>query len=161
MNRKRQKQVKGILSFYVSFFLISNPFIIGLFLNNILTGSEYQFNKILSPPGKLKGILLKKQEMYVIITKQSAGVMELVDVLDSKSSVFGRAGSSPATGTITSPEIIMISGLFCFCYLLFVLLVHIIVLLLPRGLDSFLNCDIIRIKHPTFGYRYPVKKVFC
>ena len=52
--------------------------------------------------------------MYVIITKQSAGVMELVDVLDSKSSVFGRAGSSPATGTITSPEIIMISGLFCY-----------------------------------------------
>ena len=59
--------------------------------------------------------MLKKQEMYVIITKQSAGVMELVDVLDSKSSVFGRAGSSPATGTINSPEIVMISGLFAFC----------------------------------------------
>lgn len=95
--------------------------------------------------------------MYVIITKQSAGVMELVDVLDSKSSVFGRAGSSPATGTISSPEIVVISGLF----LRLVLLVRIIVLLRSTGLDSFLNCDIIRIKHPTSGYRYPVKKVFC
>ena len=64
--------------------------------------------------------MLKKQEMYVIITKQSAGVMELVDVLDSKSSVFGRAGSSPATGTITSPEIIMISGLFCYLFYLYI-----------------------------------------
>jgi hypothetical protein len=30
-----------------------------------------------------------------------AGVMELADVLDSKSSAFGRAGSTPATGTKT------------------------------------------------------------
>lgn len=32
-----------------------------------------------------------------------AGVMELADVLDSKSSAFGRAGSTPATGT-KNPE---------------------------------------------------------
>lgn len=38
--------------------------------------------------------------MCVIISKQYAGVMELVDVLDSKSSAARRAGSSPATGTI-------------------------------------------------------------
>lgn len=30
---------------------------------------------------------------------EHAGVMELVDVLDSKSSAARRAGSSPATGT--------------------------------------------------------------
>lgn len=33
-------------------------------------------------------------------TAEFAGVMELVDVLDSKSSAARRAGSSPATGTI-------------------------------------------------------------
>ena len=32
-------------------------------------------------------------------TTEYAGVMELVDVLDSKSSAARRAGSSPATGT--------------------------------------------------------------
>ena len=37
-------------------------------------------------------------------TTAFAGVMELVDVLDSKSSAARRAGSSPATGTITSEE---------------------------------------------------------
>ena len=30
--------------------------------------------------------------------------MELADVLDSKSSAFGRAGSTPATGTITKNQ---------------------------------------------------------
>lgn len=35
-------------------------------------------------------------------TTAFAGVMELVDVLDSKSSAARRAGSSPATGTITT-----------------------------------------------------------
>ena len=34
-----------------------------------------------------------------IIPNAPAGVMELVDVLDSKSSAARRAGSSPATGT--------------------------------------------------------------
>ena len=38
-----------------------------------------------------------------IIPNAPAGVMELVDVLDSKSSAARRAGSSPATGT-TSPQ---------------------------------------------------------
>lgn len=37
-------------------------------------------------------------------TAEFAGVMELVDVLDSKSSAARRAGSSPATGTTTSEE---------------------------------------------------------
>ena len=35
-------------------------------------------------------------------TTEYAGVMELVDVLDSKSSAARRAGSSPATGTRTN-----------------------------------------------------------
>lgn len=30
--------------------------------------------------------------------------MELADVLDSKSSAFGRAGSTPATGTTTNNQ---------------------------------------------------------
>jgi hypothetical protein len=37
-------------------------------------------------------------------TAEFAGVMELVDVLDSKSSAARRAGSSPATGTTASEE---------------------------------------------------------
>ena len=41
-------------------------------------------------------------ELILFLTFGSifAGVMELADVLDSKSSVFGRAGSTPAIGTI-------------------------------------------------------------
>ena len=37
-------------------------------------------------------------------TTEYAGVMELVDVLDSKSSAARRAGSSPATGTTASGQ---------------------------------------------------------
>ena len=37
-------------------------------------------------------------------TTAFAGVMELVDVLDSKSSAARRAGSSPATGTTVSEQ---------------------------------------------------------
>ena len=37
-------------------------------------------------------------------TAEFAGVMELVDVLDSKSSAARRAGSSPATGTTASEQ---------------------------------------------------------
>ncbi len=39
---------------------------------------------------------------------------ELVDALDSKSSDFGRAGSIPAQGTLTSPAVLL--GIFYFMY---------------------------------------------
>ena len=99
---------------------------------------------------------MKKREMYVIITRQSAGVMELVDVLDSKSSVFGRAGSSPATGTTRSPETQTVSGLFS-CPVLFV---PDFVLVSPTGLDSFLFCDIIQTVKSSSDYMYRVNQVF-
>ena len=99
---------------------------------------------------------MKKREMYVIITRQSAGVMELVDVLDSKSSVFGRAGSSPATGTTRSPETSTVSGLLS-CPVLFVLN---FVLISPTGLDSFLFCDIIQTANSSSVYMYRVNQVF-
>ena len=82
--------------------------------------------------------------------------MELVDVLDSKSSVFGRAGSSPATGTIRSPETSTVSGLFS-CPVLFVLN---FVLISPTGLDSFLFCDIIQTANSSSVYMYRVNQVF-
>lgn len=48
---------------------------------------------------KINIIMLENKGMIGYNSKHHAGVMELVDVLDSKSSAFGRAGSSPATGT--------------------------------------------------------------
>lgn len=43
-----------------------------------------------------------------------AGVMELVDVPDSKSGAARRAGSSPAPGTIKTKQAAVHQGLFCF-----------------------------------------------
>ena len=40
----------------------------------------------------------------ILLALKYAGVMELADVLDSKSSAFGRAGSTPATGTTTNNQ---------------------------------------------------------
>lgn len=41
-------------------------------------------------------------------------VAELVDALDSKSSVFGRVGSIPTQGTIKDPDNHKLSGSCCF-----------------------------------------------
>lgn len=65
------------------------------------------------PSGRRSGCGLCRHARFVLEictrllynqTAEFAGVMELVDVLDSKSSAARRAGSSPATGTTTSEE---------------------------------------------------------
>ena len=49
-----------------------------------------------------KLLLFKKRYCIMITVAKHAGVMELADVTDSKSVGATRAGSSPATGTISS-----------------------------------------------------------
>lgn len=44
--------------------------------------------------------------------RHHAGVVELVDTLDSKSGSFGSNGSSPFTGT-NSKKVSLITGFFC------------------------------------------------
>ena len=44
------------------------------------------------------------RRLNALLIAEFAGVMELVDVLDSKSSAARRAGSSPATGTTALEE---------------------------------------------------------
>ena len=41
---------------------------------------------------------------------QYAGMMELADVTDSKSVVFGRVGSSPTTSTVTVVQLVRTPG---------------------------------------------------
>ena len=43
-------------------------------------------------------------EFFSRFKRTSAAVMELVDLVDSKSSAFGRVGSNPTCGTTTHSE---------------------------------------------------------
>ena len=95
--------------------------------------------------GKEKRALQNGRKACIIQSSQHrcAGVMELVDVLDSKSSAARRAGSSPATGTIMNEsrfsnhfiekrDLLYPESLDIWCFPLF----HILTLLFQNALNA-------------------------